>query len=211
MRVHPLAPALAAIVASFAALMSLPACSSTAALFGGSATPTLRSDVSGNALALATDAGQLPLRVFAPSKVGVADLYLTDLPESLLREGGDLTTAQGVIVHVHSFVRPRAGKTPIDPDATTAIARVFVLTGDGNAGLYAGGGFFLTNDDPKDKSFKGSLRGATLYLSRATPGFEDLLGPSTLAGTIGATRDESLAARLASVTQTLAENMDAVE
>jgi hypothetical protein len=205
MRFHAIA------LATLAAVAGLAGCGSTAGFFSGSGTPELRSEVSGNSLSFAGESATLPTRVFAPSKVGVADLYLTDLPESLLREGGDLSAAQGVIIHVHSFVRPRAGKTPIDPDATTAIARVFILTGDANAGLYAGGGFFLTSDDPKDQTFSGSLRGATLYLSRATPGFEDLLGPSTLEGTLAATRDESLAARLSALTQTLAENMDTVE
>jgi len=186
----------------------LTGCSTTrfSDMLPGSGTPELRSSLSGNSLP-----ANLPTRIFAPSKIGVADLYLTDLPEELLRNGGDLSTYKGIIIHVHSFLRPRAGKTPIDPDATTAVTRVFVLTGDGNAGLYAGGGLFLTSDDPKAATFEGSLRGATLYLSRATAGFDDLLGPSRLAGLIAGKRDEVLAAQLATITQTLAEAMDSVE
>ena len=189
----------------------LAGCSSTGNWFGSSAAPDLRSTVSVNSLSFAGESATLPTRVFAPSKVGVADIYMTDIPEQFLKDGGDLSAATGVIVHVHCFLRPRAGKTPIDPDATTAIARVFVLTGNGQAGLYAGGGFFLTSDEPKDENFSGSLRGATLYLSRATTGFDDLLGPSRLEGGISGARDEAMAARLALVTQALAEAMDAVE
>lgn len=192
-------------------LATFAGCSSTGSWFSSNAAPDLRSAVSGNSLSFAGETATLPTRVFAPSKVGVADIYMTDIPEQVLKEGGDLSSATGVIVHVHCFLRPRAGKTPIDPDATTAIARVFVLTGNGNAGLYAGGGFFLTDDEPKDKTFSGSLRGATLYLSRATTGFDDLLGPSRLEGGISGRRDEALAGRLALVTQTLAEAMEAVE
>ena len=186
-----------------AASLFLGACSSTPLL---SSKIAVRSDVSGNILET-----NFPTRVFAPSKVGVVDLYLTDIPRETLEAGGDISSISGTIVQVHVFLRPKAGRTPIDRDATTSIARVFILTGNGQAGLYAGGGFFLANDSGNGESYSGTMRGASLYLTRATAHFDDLLGPAKLLGSIGTTRDEKLAKRLAVLTQTIAENMDSVE
>lgn len=181
----------------------LSACSSSPLL---SSKLNLHSNVSGNILET-----NLPTRIFAPSKVGLVDLFLTDIPRETLEAGGDISTISGTIVQVHVFVRPKAGSTPIDRDATTSIARVFILTGNGQAGLYAGGGFYIASDSGNAETYSGSMRGATLYLARATAHFDDLLGPARLAGSISTKRDEPLAKRLTLLTQTLAENMDAVQ
>jgi hypothetical protein len=151
----------------------------------------VRSQVSGNRLV-----AELSTRVFVPSEAGVADIYLTDLPEELLRGGGDLSGVSGTVVHLHSFALPEAGKTPIASTATTAAVRVLVLA-EGRAGLYAGGGFFRPDrEKATGKRFGGTLRGATLYLSHATPGFNDLLGPSSLSGGFVASNDPELVASL---------------
>ncbi len=190
------------IFIAFATLL-LGACSSTPLL---SSKFSVQSSISGNALET-----NFPTRVFAPSKVGIVDLYLTDIPRETLETGGDISAISGTIIQVHVFVRPKAGRTPIDRDATTSIARVFILTGNAQAGLYAGGGFFLANDSGNGDTYSGTMRSASLYLARATARFDDLLGPSNLAGSIDTKRDEQLAKRLTQLTQTLAENMDAAE
>lgn len=193
---------LATTLLVFATLLAS-ACSSTPLL---SSKFSVHSNVSGNILET-----NLPTRVFAPSKVGVVDIYLTDIPRETLEAGGDISTITGTIVQVHVFVRPKAGRTPIDRDATTSIARVFILTGNGQAGLYAGGGFFMAGDSGNGDSYSGTMRSASLYLTRATAHFDDLLGPANLVGSISTKRDEKLAKRLTQLTQTIADNMDAIE
>jgi hypothetical protein len=149
-----------------------------------------------------------------PSSSGIADVYFTDLPRELLTSGGDLSTATGTIVHLHLFTIPSAGDTPIATTATSASARVLVLA-RGQAGLYAGGGFCTTSDDESDikgtqKSFTSSVRGATLYLTHATPAFDDLLGPSVLRGSIDATRDAQTAQAVASALAAVLEQVPPV-
>lgn len=139
---------------------------------------------------------RLPTQVFAPSKAGIADIYLTDLPADALTGGKDLGQLSGTIVHIHVFTIPSAGDTPIATTATTSTVRVAILA-NGQAGVYAGGGFFNTSDDDAaGKDFSGTVREATLYLRHATDGFDDILGPSRFSTSVSAKRDEKLATAL---------------
>lgn len=166
----------------------------------------LRSVSTGDTLAPA-----LPLRVFDVGESGVCDFYLTDLPEPLLRSGGDLTTINGVVVHVHLFTQPKAGKTPIAGSATTATIRVLILSG-GQAGIYAGGSFGRVQGSPaKDATVAASLKGGTLYLVRATDAFADALGPCEFMGSFEASKNEDLAKPLARVLEALSHSMPSLE
>lgn len=107
-----------------------------------------------------------------------ADFYLTDLPEEVWKSGADASNLNGTMVHVAMFVTPKAGRTPIAVDANSAIVRVLVLS-NGQVGLYGGGGFFTRSGAPGMESVGGSVTDGTVRLVRATPGFNDLLGPST--------------------------------
>ncbi len=183
----------------------LSACSSLS-FSGGS--PAMVSPVTGDRFS-----PSLPTRVFTPSQAGVADYYLTDLPKEVLAgggAGGDLSHATGTIVHVHLFTKPRAGSTPIATDATTAIIRVYVLTG-GQAGLYGGGGFFSPSGSVDGKEAGGSTRSATLHLTQATKGFEDAIGPTEFSGSFHARRDDATCERLRLITQALEGAMEQVE
>jgi hypothetical protein len=158
----------------------------------------------------------LATRVFAPSKAGVADFYLTDLPAGVLAgTTTDLAGASGTIIHVHLFTKPRAGSTPIATDATTAIIRVYVLAPGGQggtqAGMYGGGGFFTPDGGVDGKRAGGSTRGATLHLTQATPAFEDAIGPADFSGSFVATRDEAACERMRLITQALEGAMRPVE
>lgn len=151
----------------------------------------------------------LPTRVYRPSDAGLADFYLTDLPEATLRAGGDLSQASGTVVHVHLFVEPEAGRTPLASTATSATVRVLVLA-NGQAGIYAGGGFARGDrEDVGDARLSVGLRGTTMRLQRATPGFSDLLGPSVMGGVIDARRDEAASAALAEVFRVVGERLTA--
>lgn len=123
-----------------------------------------------------------------------ADVYLTDLPPELWRPDSDLAGISGTIVHVHLFLRPKAGKTPQAETASNLNIR-YVVIGKGAVGVYAGGGFLLPSGTPGDETFGGRIDRASLRLSRAGEGFKDLLGPCELSGRFRAERNET-AARL---------------
>jgi hypothetical protein len=138
------------------------------------------------------EAGLLPLaptvRVYDTTASTHAEFILTDLPEEIWRGGGDAGQHVGVIVHVHMFMRPRAGRTPIATTASTAMIRILVLA-NGEMGLYGGGGFFMPSKAPGGASCGGALRLGTVHLLRATPGFVDRLGPAYFSGSFVARRD----------------------
>jgi hypothetical protein len=92
---------------------------------------------------------------------------------------------------------------------------VYVLSG-GQAGMYGGGGFFMPSESikggqPSGETFGASTRGATLYLTQATPGFEDALGPSGIAGSFQSKRDPQTAKAIQSVIRALEGAMEGVE
>ncbi|HYF14389.1 MAG TPA: hypothetical protein VD971_04870 [Phycisphaerales bacterium] len=197
-------------VAACLSVLLLVGCSSTIPLTGhfgvlGGGKPELTSRFAGRTL-------ELPARTraYASPDAGVADLYFSDLPAETFRDGADLSTLTGTIVHIRMFMQPRAGKTPIADDATNATARVVVLA-KGQAGVYAGGGFFRSGDRPGRGSYDGVFRAATLYLAGATPGFDDALGPSLMSGSIACLRDEKLAKAMARAFDTVAFAVDPVE
>ena len=136
------------------------------------------------------------------------DMYLSEFPEEWFTGSsvGKNAIQAGSILHVHLFLAPSAGSTPIDVTACNVVFLNLILTGERapgvtdargrtgpEMGLYAGGGFLLPDDDPGDASFGGAIDRASHRLSRATPGFVDVLGTGYLAGAIRAPLDETLA------------------
>jgi hypothetical protein len=139
----------------------------------------------------------LPTGVYAPIDEQSADIYLTDLPLARLADPNDrLRDVTGMVVHIHMFLVPRAGKTPVDATASNAAVRVFVLA-EGAVGVFGGGGFLMPSGTPGDETLSGSIGEASLRLLRRTPDFADRLGPSILAGGIGAKLDEEASRVLA--------------
>ncbi len=137
-----------------------------------------------------------------------ADVYLTDLPMERLADSRDaLADVSGTIVHVHLFLVPTAGSTPVDSTACNAAARMMVFS-NGAVGIYSGGGFLFPTTVPGDGDYSGTIRNASLRLVHATTDFADKLGPTVLKGGVQAKRDEAAAAviagRLASVANGLA-------
>jgi hypothetical protein len=144
---------------------------------------------------LRTEAGT---RVFSATDRNTADFYLTDLPASAAEPGADLSKLSGTLVHVHLFLSPRPGETPIADEACSFTVRQAVFA-NGQFGVYSGGGFFTPARDLGDKTNGGRFRGATLRLTHSTPGFEDKLGPSEMAGSFRAGRDDVSSAAWASL------------
>lgn len=140
--------------------------------------------------------------VYRATDRSTADIYLTDLPEGAPE--ADWTTLEGTLVHLHVFIRPRAGRTPIADSACSFTLRQFVMA-RGQVGMYGGGGFFLPKEAIGSEELRVEFSGATLRLNASTPGFEDLLGPSTMDASWTASRDDAGAARWARLAGKLAE------
>jgi len=110
-----------------------------------------------------------------------ADVYLTNLDRRELELASDPARISGQIVHIHMFLTPKPGATPIDSTATNATISHLVLAGDGTdaqIGVYEGAGFVLPTSRPGYSTFKAKVRRASLALLASTPGFPDLIGPS---------------------------------
>jgi len=141
-------------------------------------------------------------RVYRYADSNTADFFLTDLPEELWTPDADFRNVSASIVHVHSFIEPRPGRTPIADGASNVTVRYLVVS-RGALGLYGGGGFLWRSGEPGDANAGGELRGASMTLVRSTPGFQDVLGPSELSGTFSARKDAEKAAKLEAIFQSL--------
>lgn len=183
---------------------------------------------SGGTDASLTVRNQATERFIKPELTGVAysnrdetsaDLFLTDLPvERLADPAANLDGLTGSLVHVHLFLVPSAGDTPIGATACNVTVRMLMLVGDGeaqaggvggteagragaldgvgvttHAGLYNGAGFVLPSGDPGDGTYGGSMFGASLRLSAATGGFSDPLSPAEMQGSFRAPLKPELA------------------
>lgn len=122
----------------------------------------------------------LRTRIFDYENNNTADLVLSDLPLETLTDGDAWQYATGQVIHARMFVKPRPGRTPIETTACTVTIRYLVLAGDGEYGLYAGGGFLIPNGAPEGSKFSGEIYNATVRLVSATPGFKDLIGSGRL-------------------------------
>lgn len=127
-----------------------------------------------------------------------ADLYFSDIPLGDLNQAESFNDLVGTIVRVRMFLVPKPGKTPIEPTASTATIQAAVLS-RGEIGLYGGGAFMLPSGEPGDRSFGGSIRGGSVRLLSATPGFADLLGASRFTAGVSTPHDQAAAAILANV------------
>lgn len=138
-------------------------------------------------------APELPHVVYRAADANTADIYMTDLSREELDPATDFRDVEGQIVHLHMFIAPRAGKTPIDQTACSVTVRHAIIA-NGAIGVYGGGGFFLPSGKAGQKRFGGDVRDATMRLVGSTGGFVDRLGAAQFQGSIRAERDDALAA-----------------
>ncbi len=127
---------------------------------------------------------------------GEADVYFTDLSADQLDPAITLDELSGSIVHIKLFLKPKAGRTPIEPTASSAVVRHLVLS-NGSIGVYGGGGFIYQRGDSGDRSVGGSIANATLKLVRSTPDFADQLGTVDYTGSFTAKLDPPTAELIA--------------
>lgn len=158
-----------------------------------------------------------------------ADLYFSDLPEDRLIDASDrLEDAAGTILHVHYFLTPSAGSTPIDDTACNVTFKQVVFAPGPNVdppantndpgsrpgqvvGVYGGGGFLFPSGTPGADIFGGSVRNGTFRLIGATPGFRDALGTSEIEGKMLAVQDDALADAMAAKMRALRRGVKDVQ
>ncbi len=125
-----------------------------------------------------------------------AEMFVSDIPLRELARAESFEDLSGTIVRIHLFIRPKPGKTPIQSTASTATIQAAILA-RGEVGLYGGGAFMLPSGTPGDDSFGGSIRGGSVRLLAATPGFADRLGAARFTAGISTPHDEAAAAIMA--------------
>ena len=181
-KAHLLVPLLLALF-----LLPLAACGSRASL-------TLTSPLTG-----ATLRPKLITRTYTAQDENTVDIYLSDLtPEQLGAPFSEDPAKRpvGQIVHIHMFIRPSPGKTPIEPQASNCSIRHLILA-PGATGLYGGGGFLLPSGAAASGTFAGSISAGTLKLQSATPTFHDALGPTALRASFKVKENRELALTIA--------------
>lgn len=187
------------------AMCSGAACLAGCSSIGGGGSPRAAStSPEGGSLSL-----DLPTRCFTARDGNWADFYLTDLPAEVFHAGADASTMRGTIFHLHMFLNPKAGRTPLSPSASTCIVRVLVIA-DGQIGVYGGGGFMSRGGGVDEASLTARLRAGTLELTRATPGFADALGQAVVSGTFSCPRDDREALLISRAMTALAWHASAV-
>jgi hypothetical protein len=105
------------------------------------------------------------------------------------------TPVYGYVLHVNLIWVPKAGRTAVDPTATNTSIRLVVLAGN-ELGVYGGGGFAWPDGELGEPEFTLELVGSNMSLIACTPGFQDLMSPASLTGTLTATLDDAATRRL---------------
>ncbi len=140
---------------------------------------------------------KLVTKIYRHGDKNTADFYLSDLSEEQLLAWlrGTDTDASGNLIHIHMFLRPKAGRTPIDYTASNIAITHTVIAG-GVYGIYGGGGFMLPSGKSGAKSMGGNVRDASLKFIRGSDGFVDLVEAAVFSGAISAKRDDELAQQI---------------
>ncbi|MBZ0173218.1 MAG: hypothetical protein K8E66_12615, partial [Phycisphaerales bacterium] len=133
-------------------------------------------------------------RVFDFQDHNTADLVLSDLDAATLADRASWDGAVGQVLHARMFIKPRAGRTPIESTACSVTLRYLVLAG-GEYGIYAGGGFLLPDGAPDGNKFSGKISNASMRLVSSSPGFKDLIGSGRMSLSFNTRRDEETVRR----------------
>lgn len=121
-----------------------------------------------------------------------SSFILSDVDFSQLESGAPV---YGYVLHVNLLWVPKAGRTAVDPTATNTSIRLVVIAGN-ELGVYGGGGFAWPDGDLGEPEFTLELVGSNMSLIACTPGFQDLMSPASLTGTLRATLDDAATRRM---------------
>lgn len=164
-------------------LTFMPACS------GGSSTLTIQSES-------AVITPSVLTALYRYTDQNTADIYLSDFPaETIVERLGGVEGPPGTVLHLHVFLAPKAGRTPIDFTASNAAATYIVFSGNA-MGVYGGGGFVLPSSRIGDSEFEARMRQATVRIVEHSAGFADRLGNAEVSGDISARRDDERAGQV---------------
>jgi len=105
----------------------------------------------------------------------------------LLIDGTIDEPRQAVVIRM--LWMPRAGRTPIDANATNATVHYLIFDGD-DVGVYGGAGYLYPGRKPGRAKLKAGLWQANVSISDASEGFEDKLGTAMIEGRFTAERDD---------------------
>ncbi len=156
---------------------------------------------------------RLPDRAAVVHDRNTADVYLTDLSPATLDRiiaGEPVPEVSGTLLHIRIFLNPKPGRTPIADTAASATARLIIVA-RGQAGVYDAAGFLMPGNSLRKGYASGTLRNAPTRLTRATPGFTDLLGSARMEVGFGARANDETADRISRAIRTLAVTADPVE
>ncbi len=172
-----------------------------------------------SALGAKSLAPSLVTAAYQSQDADTADVYLSDIPSKRFLDPKDtFADAVGTIVHIHLFLVPQAGETPIDSTACNVIVRQLVLAGPYRGpgasdtpvmGLYAGGGFLYPDGTVGSGPIGGSIDAASQRLSRSTSGFTDLLGAGSISGRFSAPADDALSHAMGAKLDSLLQRLPA--
>jgi hypothetical protein len=121
-----------------------------------------------------------------------SSFILSDVDFSQLESG---TPVYGYVLHINLLWVPKAGRTAVDPTATNTSIRLVVIAGS-ELGVYGGGGFAWPDGELGEPEFTLELVGSNMSLIACTPGFQDLMSPASLTGTLTATLDDAATRRM---------------
>lgn len=138
-------------------------------------------------------AGDLRSAIYRHHDANTATIVLSDLPLEDLVAG---RFSDGRIICIDMHWRPKAGSTPLDRTATNCTVRQVLFSGEA-LGVYDGAGFLAPSTGAGEKSFAGSVSGATLRLAQSTGTFADLLGAAELNGSFAAARNDAAVNQIA--------------
>lgn len=144
-----------------------------------------------------------------------ADLYFSDLTTEQLeaiasgRSRSEVAPEGGQILHIHLFLTPSAGRTPIEFTASNVTLTHIILSGEA-VGVYGGGGFLLPSRtfaiEPGRDRFGGDMRNATVRFLGGTDGFTDQIGSAALDGDLNARLDPDAATRIGTLMASLSRH-----
>ncbi|MCK4871885.1 MAG: hypothetical protein KAS72_04080 [Phycisphaerales bacterium] len=117
------------------------------------------------------------------------DVYLSDIEAwRLVDHSHSLENESGQIVHVHMFLSPHAGRTPIASTACNATIRHMIFTPTA-AGEYGGGLFIMPAVSAGRSQFQGTITDGRLKLLHQSGEFIDRLGAAGVRGSLRAAHD----------------------
>ena len=174
--------------------LSLSACNAIRGGGGSGGSSTITSDVNAKVFK-----SSFSTKAYTFHDDNTADIYLTDLSDADLTAffavDADWSSISGTILHIHLFLDPKPGKTPIEHTAATASIR-YAIIANGEIGVYDGAGFMLPGSKPGKASISGTIRSAPLRLTRSTPRFNDVFDAAKIQIEFDAKQQDQNAAEL---------------